>query len=45
MNSFIKLEKEIYTIIEENKLLKKDYSSVPRKTLELIEEAEKNKNQ
>ncbi len=31
--------------IVENKLLKKDYSSVPRKTLELIEEAEKNKNQ
>ncbi len=31
--------------IVQNKLLKKDYSSVPRKTLELIEEAEKNKNQ
>ena len=27
--------------IDQNKLLKKDYSSVPRKTLELIEEAEK----
>tara|TARA_B100001540_G_C15489561_1_gene498489 strand:+ start:38 stop:208 length:171 start_codon:yes stop_codon:yes gene_type:complete len=30
--------------IVENKPLKKDYSSVPKNTLELIEEAEKNKN-
>tara|TARA_B100001059_G_scaffold226016_1_gene253878 strand:+ start:2526 stop:2696 length:171 start_codon:yes stop_codon:yes gene_type:complete len=28
----------------ETKLLKKNYSSVPKNTLELIEEAEKNKN-
>ncbi len=40
----INKEKKKKDNIDQNKLLKKDYSSVPRKTLELIEEAEKNKN-